>query len=68
MASVNIGQETIKRPLDECPCDWCETALLVGDTVFIDLEHGTAYCSVACAEHDAFDSGYGPVCPGVSRW
>jgi hypothetical protein len=40
----------------------------VGDTVFIDLEHGTAYCSVSCAEYDAFDCGYGPVRPGVSRW
>jgi hypothetical protein len=68
MVRVNLRREPIKRPLDECPCDWCETALLVGDTVFIDLEHGTSYCSRACAEHDAFDSGYGPVCPGVSRW
>ena len=64
----NLRHEAIKRPVDECPCDWCETALLVGDAVFIDLNHGTASCSRACAEHDAFDSGYGPVHPGVSRW
>ena len=64
----NLRCETIKRPVDECPCDCCGLTLLVGDTVFIDLDHGTAYCSRACALQDAFDSGYGPVCPGVSRW
>jgi hypothetical protein len=64
MASLN--RETIKRPLDECPCDWCGQSLEVGDTVFVDLEHGTIYCSTGCAEYDAFDAGYGPVCPGVS--
>jgi hypothetical protein len=29
--------------------------------VLIDLEHGTAYCSRACAEEDASDRGYGPM-------
>ena len=64
----NVKPETIKRAVDEVPCDWCGWALTVGDTVFIDLDLGTAYCSTACAEHDHFDSGYGPVCPCVSRW
>jgi hypothetical protein len=64
----NLKRETIKRHLDECPCDWCADPLYVGDSIFIDLDHGTAYCSRACARHDAFDRGYGPVCPGVGRW
>jgi hypothetical protein len=63
-----LKRETIERPVDECPCDWCATPLFVGDAIFIDLDHGRAYCSRACAEHDAFDRAYGPVCPGVSRW
>jgi len=66
MASLKC--ETIKRPLDETACDWCGRPLLVGELLYVDLEHGTAYCSPACAEHDHFDRGYGPVCPGVSRW
>ncbi len=66
MASVN--RETIKRPLEECPCDWCGQSLQVGDAVFVDLEHGTVYCRMACAEHDHFDRGYGPVCSDVNRW
>jgi hypothetical protein len=65
---ANVNSETIKNPQDECPCDWCSAPLLVGDTVFVDLEHGTAYCKPACAEQDHFDRGYGPVCSGVSRW
>jgi hypothetical protein len=65
MASVK--RETIKRPLDECACDWCDGPLLVGDAVFVDLDHGTAYCSVACAEHDHFDRGYGPLSLGVAH-
>ena len=68
MANVKLSDETVKRPIDECECDWCGCPLLVGDTVFLDLEHGTAYCSTACAEQDHFDRGYGPVCSGVSRW
>jgi hypothetical protein len=55
----NLKPETIKRPVDECSCDWCATPLLVRNTVFIDLNHGTAYCSRACAEQDASDHGYG---------
>jgi hypothetical protein len=68
MASVKLKCETIKRPLDKCDCDHCGQELQVGDAVFVDLEHGTAYCSRACGELDAFDRGYGPVCAGVSRW
>jgi hypothetical protein len=56
-----LRHETIKRPVDECPCDWCATPLSVGSPVFIDLEHGTAYCSRACAEQDGSDRGYGPM-------
>ncbi len=63
-----VQRETIKRDLDECACDWCGLTLLKGDPVFVDLERGTAYCSEACAQHDAFDAGYGPVCPGVNYW
>ncbi len=68
MATENVKRETIKRPVDEAACDYCECLLSVGDTAFIDLEHGTVYCSRACVEHDHFDRGYGPVCTGVSRW
>jgi hypothetical protein len=65
---VDLRQETIRRPLDDCDCDWCGRSLKVGDPVFVDLAHGTAYCTRACAEHDHFDRGYGPLSPGVSRW
>jgi Prokaryotic metallothionein len=68
MDGVKLSEETIKRPLDECACNWCGCSLQVGDTVFVDLEHGMAYCSRACAEQDAFDAGYGPLCPGASWW
>jgi hypothetical protein len=68
MANVKLSHETIKRPLDECNCDWCGQSLLVGDRVHYDLDHGTAYCSRACANHDHFDRGYGPVNSGVSWW
>lgn len=40
-----LNRETIKRDLDACDCDWCGQALQVGDVAFIDLDHGTAYCS-----------------------
>ncbi len=63
MASVK--REEIKRPIDECACDGCGRSLSVGDAVFVDLKHGTVYCRRACAEHDAFERGYGPVCLGV---
>ena len=66
MANVNVNRETIKRPQDEMDCDWCCAPLFVGDTVFVDLQHGTAYCSPACAEHDAFDRGYGNVGTSVA--
>jgi hypothetical protein len=65
MASVK--RERIKRPLDECACDWCGCPLLVGDRALYDLDHGTAYCCRACAEHDHFDRGYGPLCPGTAH-
>jgi hypothetical protein len=66
MASLKRG--TIKRSLDETACDWCGRSLLVGEPLYVDLEHGTAYCSHACAELDHCDRGYCPVCPSVSRW
>jgi len=65
---AKLNRETIRREIEECCCDWCGQSLHEGDPVFVDLEHGTAYCSLACAELDAFDCGYGPVCPGVSYW
>jgi hypothetical protein len=65
---MTLNHETIKRPIDACECDWCGCPMDVGDPVLYDLDHGTAYCTEACAEHDAFDRGYGPVCEGVSRW
>jgi hypothetical protein len=67
---VTLKRETIKREQDNCNCDHelCGQELQVGDVILIDLEHGTAYCSRACAEQDVFDRGYGPVCAGVSRW
>lgn len=68
MDRVKLSEETVKRPIDECDCDWCGSPLTVGSEVFVDLEHGTAYCSRACAEQEAFDSSYGPICPGVSWW
>jgi hypothetical protein len=63
-----VQRETIKRGLDECACDWCGRMLQEGDPAYIDLNHGTAYCSEACAEQDAFDADYGSVCPGVNYW
>jgi hypothetical protein len=53
MENVNVKQETIKRPLDECACDWCGSPLLCGARVLIDLGRGTAYCSASCAELDS---------------
>jgi hypothetical protein len=52
MASMNVKQETIERPLDECACDWCHSPLLCGARVLVDLEQGTAYCSLVCADLD----------------
>jgi hypothetical protein len=60
----NVNRETIKRPLDECACDWCGKSLRVGDDVFVDLKRGTAFCSSACAEQEELDRDPDePVCP-----
>lgn len=42
--------ERIKRPLDECKCDWCGIPVTLGQRVYVDLAQGTAYCSASCAE------------------
>jgi hypothetical protein len=65
---AQLHEERVTRQLDECDCDYCGCPLFVGDRVFYDLAHGTAYCSQACGEHDHFDRGYGPVAASVSRW
>jgi hypothetical protein len=53
MDNVNVKQETIKRPLDECACDQCGSPLLCGARVLVDLGRGTAYCSASCADLDS---------------
>jgi hypothetical protein len=65
--SMNLRRERVKRRIDEVDCDWCGLSLVVGEDVFIDLEHGTAYCGRACAEHDHFERGYGPLSSGVAH-
>jgi hypothetical protein len=59
---VNLQCERIKSAQDECACDLCRKSLAAGDDAFVDLKRGNAYCSRACAEEDALDCGYGPVC------
>src|SRR5262249_19998081 len=59
---VNLQCERIKSAQDECACDWCKKSLAAGDGALADLKRGNAYCSRACAEEDALDCGYGPVC------
>lgn len=44
--------ETIRRHLDEAPCDHCGCPCYVGDRVLIDLDRGTIYCSRVCGEED----------------
>jgi hypothetical protein len=56
---AKLSRERVKRPIDETQCDWCGCPLSVGDRVLYDLPRGLAFCSQACAEHDAFDRGYG---------
>jgi hypothetical protein len=41
--------ETIRRHMDECPCDHCGSPVYVGDRVYLDLATGAAYCSRPCA-------------------
>ena len=65
---VKLSREWVKRPIDETECDFCGCPLLVGDRVFYDLEHGTAYCAASCAEHDHLEREYGQACPGAGHW
>jgi hypothetical protein len=47
-----MTEENIKRPMDEMPCDWCGSPLLLGARVYVDLARGTAYCCMGCARQD----------------
>ncbi len=54
---VKLRRERVKRLIDETECDGCGRPLVVGDRVLYDLDHGTAYCCLACAERESFDRG-----------
>jgi len=56
---VRLREDTIRRPVDEAPCDHCGKPLRVGRRVLVDDEHGTVYCSRPCAQQDWERHGYG---------
>jgi hypothetical protein len=58
MATTNFRHEIIKRVLEEHLCDYCGRQRRVGDTVLVDLERGTIFCDMFCAEGDAAELGY----------
>jgi len=46
--------EQLMTRQDERPCDCCGRLIEAGDVVLYNLEHGTVYCTQACAENEHF--------------
>lgn len=47
-----LHRESIRRTIDEAPCDHCRHVLRVGDDVMHDLHTGALYCCQTCAHRD----------------
>jgi hypothetical protein len=54
---MNLKREKIKYHLHETDCDYCGYPLAIGDWIIADRERGRGYCSISCANQDAFERG-----------
>jgi hypothetical protein len=54
---MNLRRDKIKYHLHETDCDYCGYPLGIGDWIIHDPERGRGYCSMSCANLDAFERG-----------